>query len=431
YMAALRREQGRIGEMEAVLGGIVARWPNLRLTRCQLCLCYCDLGRKAEANLEFERIVADDFAQAPRDETWLVWMVMLAEICAYLADVRYAPRLYELLAPYAARNVVLELNACYGAVSRYLGLLATTMRRFDEANTQFTRALELNQRMGARPFVARTQCEYAAMLLLRDQAGDREKAAKLLEAAVATASALAMASLAEKARALLNKPVVGATAAGPEAAAAAPVDNIFRREGDFWTVAYDGEIFRLRDIKGLGYIAHLLGQPETEVHALELMASIAPPVPEDPGARAAGDVMGAMTEEQLGELGLRHGAPDDAGEMLDSEAKAAYKRRLDELSEELEDAEQFQDVERAEKIREEKDALAKELRRAVGLGGRDRRAASISERARINVTRAIKSAIERIAENNAGLGRMLAKTIKTGTFCSYVPDPREPIFWQL
>ena len=75
------------------------------------------------------------------------------------------------------------------------------------------------------------------------------------------------------------------------------------------------------------------------------------------------------------------------------------------------------------------EAIGDELSRATGLGGRDRKASSAAERARLNVTMAIKSALKRIADNDATLGRYLAMTVKTGNFCSYAPDPRSPIAW--
>ncbi len=121
----------------------------------------------------------------------------------------------------------------------------------------------------------------------------------------------------------------------------------------------------------------------------------------------------------------------DAGAMLDAEAKAQYKQRLEELREELEEAESFNDPERAARAKEEMDFLVRELSAAVGLGGRDRKAASDSERARVNATRAIRAAVDRIAEHSPALGKHFEATIKTGTFCAYTPDPRVPSSWRL
>jgi hypothetical protein len=76
------------------------------------------------------------------------------------------------------------------------------------------------------------------------------------------------------------------------------------------------------------------------------------------------------------------------------------------------------------------DFLVGELARAVGLGGRDRRAASHAERARLNVTRAIRAAMANLARANPALGRHLSWTVRTGRYCSYTPDPRAPIAWE-
>src|SRR5262249_15465948 len=126
-------------------------------------------------------------------------------------------------------------------------------------------------------------------------------------------------------------------------------------------------------------------------------------------------------------------SPDagDAGEMLDARAKEAYGRRLAEIEEDIEEAQVLGDSERAAQAQLERDFLARELARAVGLGGRDRRASSDSERARASVTRAIRQAMERIHDHHPRLGEHLDRTIRTGTICSYLPDPRVAAAWKV
>ena len=116
--------------------------------------------------------------------------------------------------------------------------------------------------------------------------------------------------------------------------------------------------------------------------------------------------------------------------MLDEQAKVAYRRRLSELREELEEAKEQGNVERAEQAEREIDALTSELSRAVGLGGRNRRAISASERARHSITKTIKAVLDRIAQSDAQLGDFFARCIKTGNFCSYELDPDFPIVWE-
>jgi non-specific serine/threonine protein kinase len=113
--------------------------------------------------------------------------------------------------------------------------------------------------------------------------------------------------------------------------------------------------------------------------------------------------------------------PEDAGAILDDKAKQAYRHRVEELEDQLAEAEQMGDRGRMTRAREELEALAEQLASAVGLGGRDRKAASNVERARVNVQRRLKDVIRRIAEHDATLGRYLEATVRTGTYCVYTP----------
>lgn len=176
--------------------------------------------------------------------------------------------------------------------------------------------------------------------------------------------------------------------------------NVFRREGEYWFVIYGGDVFRLRDSKGLRCLAVLLAHPGREVLALDLVGA----GPSDAG---------------------------DAGEIIDAQARRAYRRRLEELRDELDEAESWSDTERAARARQEMDLLVEELARGEGLAGRARRAGSASERARQAITKALKAAVERIDRYSPALGRHLASTVRTGTYCRYDPDPRVPIVWKV
>src|SRR5216684_3475334 len=207
-----------------------------------------------------------------------------------------------------------------------------------------------------------------------------------------------------------------------------PEHAIFRKEGEYWTLGYGDKSFRLKDTKGLGYLAHLLRHPGVEFHVLDLAGGIARQQEKyEASPSTRGLPRGA---EDLEEAGIHVGSLGDAGEMLDEQAKAAYKRRLSELREELEEAKEVGNVERAEHREREIDALTRELSRAVGLGGRNRRAASASERARQSITKTIKAVVERIGQSDAALGDLFSRCIKTGTFCSYQPDPNFLIAWE-
>ena len=126
----------------------------------------------------------------------------------------------------------------------------------------------------------------------------------------------------------------------------------------------------------------------------------------------------------------RVGGLGDAGPMLDAQAKQAYRRAILELEEELEDFHTRGDHERADEVQSKLDFLRREFARAVGLGGRDRRAGSAAERARLNVTRAIKAATQKMSERDPEFGKLLEHGIRTGAFCSYLPDPLRPVIWK-
>ena len=192
--------------------------------------------------------------------------------------------------------------------------------------------------------------------------------------------------------------------------------DVFRREGDYWSVVFEARTVRMRDLKGMRYLARLLTDPGREFHVLDLVAA--------EGARPAQTDHGTPA-------GPSHIPFGDAGEVLDAQAKDAYRRRLAEIDDDLEQAQASEDTERAAQADIERDFLIQELSRAVGLGGRGRRAGSASERARAGVTRAIRQAMARIGEHHPQLSEHLDRSIHTGTYCSYLPDPRTPTSWSL
>jgi hypothetical protein len=200
--------------------------------------------------------------------------------------------------------------------------------------------------------------------------------------------------------------------------------GIFAVNGEYWTLGYGGATFPLKDIKGLSCIQRLLQHPGEEFHALDLLG----------GADTSITSESERVEKHESSLDIgvtfRRGLTGDAGEMLDAKAKQDYKRKLLQLNEQLEDLRERGNHERTEQIESDIEFLTRELTRAVGRGGRDRRAGSAAERARLNVTRAIKAAIQKISERHAVMGELLERSIKTGSFCSCVPDPRTRVSWQ-
>jgi hypothetical protein len=154
-------------------------------------------------------------------------------------------------------------------------------------------------------------------------------------------------------------------------------------------VEFAGKTAQLPDLKGIADIRVLLETPDSEVHCLDLAG--------------------------------RHG--DGSGsEILDEKARGAVKRRIRYLQEALAEAEDMNDSGRAEAARAEMDQLVEALAAALGLGGRARRLGDAAEKARTSVTWRIRHALRRIEAAHPALGRHLANSIRTGTFCRYSPE---------
>jgi DNA-binding SARP family transcriptional activator/tetratricopeptide (TPR) repeat protein len=201
-MLFVRSEQGRLDEVVQTVADFAAQYATTAGWRCALASAYARLGRTAHARHELEALARADFGAIPRDCFWLSSLATLAEVVAALGDTARARLLYELLMPYADRCVITYALLCQGSASRSLGLLATTMSRFDEATQHFEHALEMNARIKAPIWIAHTQHDYARMLVLRDALGDRNKAVELLRAALAPAERLGLKALADKIRSL-------------------------------------------------------------------------------------------------------------------------------------------------------------------------------------------------------------------------------------
>jgi tetratricopeptide (TPR) repeat protein len=406
----LHLHRGGLEVVEDAIRRSIVEYPARPMFECMLCYLLAESAREAEARVLFDELAENRFAALPMTNEWLFSLGFLADVAYRLDDPESSRVLHELLLPYAEHNACTADYIATGSVSRPLGVAATTMARWEDAERHFEHALRLNGKINARPWSAWTASDWAEMLLRRDGPGDGDRAAELLATAVDRANQLGMTPLLERAAALRKR----GGDRGPEAHVSAETRSVFRRDGEYWSVAYERDAFRLKDSKGLRYLARLLREPGRELHALDLVA----------GERDAGRTA------QTAEPGLTSSL-GDAGEILDAQAKAEYRHRLDVLEGELDEAHAFGDPERAARAEEERDFLMRELAGAIGLGGRDRRMGSPSERARVSVTRAIRSALARIAEHSSALADHLERTIRTGTFCSYTPDPRAPIDWRI
>ena len=192
-------ERGRRDALEGALEGFMDRFPDFPSWRLPLALMQLAAGEPEAARTELHQLTANGLSRVRRDANWLATMTLLAEICAALGDEGSAPMLYELLAPYGDRCVVVGFaSVCRSSISLQLGQLAALLGRWQAADQHFSAALTANRRIGARPALAHTRYRHARALLGRDRGDDRERALDLLDRAAQEAAALGMAGLAEE-----------------------------------------------------------------------------------------------------------------------------------------------------------------------------------------------------------------------------------------
>ena len=200
-------------------------------------------------------------------------------------------------------------------------------------------------------------------------------------------------------------------------------ETCFLRQGDYWKIRHQGQTTFLKSMRGLHCLACLLRSPGREFHVSELLVRLL----EMPAVAAS--AIGSGGQPESGDRGITSGL-NGGIPILDAQAKAEFKRRLNELRQELEEAEQFNDSSRAAELQEELNVIGQTLAAAIGLGGRDRKASSEAERARCAVTKRIKQAVKKIGDTMPALGNHLNATIKTGYFCSYNPHPDHTVRWR-
>jgi ATP/maltotriose-dependent transcriptional regulator MalT len=263
HLFALRREQGRLAEFEATVLAVISEVARAEsgigsatqdsmmvYWRCRQALLDWELGRPVQAKAALDQLAAHVFVDVDRDHWWLTNMALLGELCALIEDTDRAAIVFEMLHPHADRHVsVGAMRRCYGSAAYYLGLLATTLERWDAAESYFEQALAMNERMGALPFVAHTQHAWAEMLLHRGKPSDRQQALDLTRAALATAEQLGMTRLAGQAQALLD--ILTSTKVAKDVAAAR---GLSPRELDVLRLLIDGRSDR--EIAAALFISH-------------------------------------------------------------------------------------------------------------------------------------------------------------------------------
>lgn len=261
---------------------------------------------------------------------------------------------------------------------RALAHLEGILGNWDASDRHFATALRGVEQLGRRSAAARLQFEMGDLLVRSGR--DLDRAHDLLARARTLAAELGLADLV----ALVDR------RHAPRPAAPATPSRAFAiaREGEYYAVAGTRTTLRFKATRGFQYLAQLVERAGTDVHVLDLVGS------------------------QDADRG-------DAGEVVDAAAMRAYRERAEALRDVLEDAEERGDAARAERARSELDALATEISRGSGLGGKLRRSESAVDRARSAVQRRIKDALDRVAEQDPDLGQWLRRVVHTGNHCSF------------
>ena len=387
--AAIVMERGGVTELLAGYEAMLAEHAWMRELPIAMALApliELAAGRPEQARAKLRLLAAGHFDVVPVDSEWLSTLASINVSVLVTEEVVSAAVMHELLLPHAGRMVVDGIAAsCLDPVDYHLGRLAVLLGRRDEAVYHLETAVAMTSALGAPLLEAHARHALGAALADVDPeraTALRGDAEEVLRAAGASPSLL------------LGTRLPGAPAAEAPGRADAPRSGVFRRDGALWELTFEGDTVRLADAKGLHDLRYLLSHPGSLVPASAL--------------RQAGDPQAGPASRGV--------------DLLDDQARAAYRRRLDELDADLDDAVLTHDEGRAARAQQERAALVAELSAAAGLGGRARRMGDDVDRARKSVTMRIRNAISRIDRVHPALGRHLSLAVRTGALCSYEPD---------
>jgi tetratricopeptide (TPR) repeat protein len=372
--------------LEPSLAQLVQGLPEAELTLAILrAMVLARLERREAAERELR-------AAWPRVGPWLgVFLTVVAEIAAFVRDPEICAACYERLLPLAGTDALGgHVSVSYeGPVDRLLGLLEGALGRHDAAEQKLRSTLALAERRGFDAWIAQGQFDLGNLLANASPSRLPEARAAWKTAAV-LAEKCGMVGLLTRAEARLAG--VGAAPASLRREPTVPAKLLMVREGELYRLEHGARSARIRASRGAELLARLVDAPHQEIHVLALAA----------------DDNAPLTES-------------NAGDTVDRAALRQYRARLVELEELVAEAERRGDAGRAESLGRERSALERELSRGLGLGGRARQAGSSTERARVNVQRRLKDALERVAEASPELGAWLGRSLRTGTYCSFNP----------
>lgn len=393
----LRREQGRLAEMEQATRDYVASHADIPTVRVALMLLLAELGRVDESRGMLAGI--DDASLARlHDRNWPAAWFQLARTASIVGDVDVARTLLQDRHHPSERCVSVSLaTVCLGSTDLATAWLHHTAGDLDAADKHYIEAAEVNARIGARGWLAQTRADHARLLLHRGRPDDRETARQLMNLAGDAAAAIGLQPIVLAIDGLRGR-LDGAAVPVAREPAAREVTATFRRVGPAWDLDFANRTARVADARGLSDLAYLLVRPDQAISVLEFI--------DDASTTGAG-----------------RGAP-----VFDERARREIRARLHELDDDEAQAEAAGDTERAALAREQRQALAESVVNDFGLGGRSRRLGDPVERARKTVSTRLRRAITQIGRAHPELGRHLERSVDTGAWCAY--RPAEPVIWK-
>jgi DNA-binding SARP family transcriptional activator len=199
-MFFLAHEQGRLAELQPLLAALASEDHVLPGFKALVALIHAELGAEDEARAIVAELAVDDFQALQHDQARAVVLLPLATTAVRLGDQHLGAALRRIHAEYRGTVLTVSAAVCFGSADRFLGMLAALQGDAPDAIAHFDVALELEQRLGSPPLLARTRYWYAKLLI--DSGQNRPQALQMLADCVATAQALGMGSLLADARRL-------------------------------------------------------------------------------------------------------------------------------------------------------------------------------------------------------------------------------------
>lgn len=374
-----------LGQMEPQLPDLVVGVPMAEFTmRALRSMLRTRLDRREDAR-------ADLLAAWPvfaSDADLGIFTYVLAEVAAYVEERALCEHSRRVLLPFAGQEALGgQVSVSYeGPMDRLLGLLESALGELASAESRLRSALLASEKRGFAAWVAHCRYDLGSVVA---KAGRADEASRLWQDAAQLAERCEMPGLVKRVR----SKSAGSVSPG-RMMSAAPATLVMVREGELYRLELGELSARIRASRGAELLSRLVAVPDQEIHVLALAADDAP----------------ASSES-------------NAGDNLDTTALRQYRARLQVLTELISQAEARADLGRLEALQREQSLLEREISRALGLGGKQRLAGSTTERARVNVQRRLKDAVERVSEASPELGAWLARCLRTGTYCAFHPKP--------